>query len=72
MKYRQTTNLLAFLMAFLFLGGCQENEDSVLVQEQDSVEASQETEFTNSLEDIDEVVLTGFQRNDFGDRNMVA
>jgi len=72
MKYRQTTNLLALLMAFLFLVGCQENEDSVLIQEQDSVEASQETEFTNSLEDIDEVVLTGFQRNDFGDRNMIA
>jgi hypothetical protein len=56
----------------LFATSCQNDEESPALQLDETSESVQETDLTGTLEDIDEVVLVGFQQNGFSDRTTVT
>ena len=61
-----------FFAAFGMFSSCS-NEDVLPNNTLDETsESTQEVEFTAAMEDIDEVTLSGFQRNGFSDRTLVT
>lgn len=67
-----------FRLALVALGllvistSCQTDETSPATQLDESNEVIQETDLTGTLEDVDEMVLLGFQRNGISDRVSVT
>lgn len=55
----------------LLFASCEKEESLPSSQINETEETSQEVELTSSLEDIDEVILIGFQRNGFTDRSLI-
>jgi hypothetical protein len=55
-----------------FATSCLNGDDSPVFQLDETSETIQETDLTRTLEDIDEVVLIGFQRNGFSDRTSLT
>lgn len=72
MKAKNQTYVAAFFIAALgLLSSC--NEEALPSSSLDeNTETAQEVDLTATMEDIDEVTLTGFQRNGFSDRTSVA
>jgi hypothetical protein len=72
---RDLFNLKLPLLAIgilLFASACHNEDESPALQLDGTNETIQETDLTGTLEDIDEVVLVGFQRNGFSDRTTIT
>jgi len=73
MKTALSNPIKALAIGCLMLFASCEKEDSMpSTQLNETEETSQEVDLTSTLEDIDEVTLTGFQRNGFGNRSLVT
>ncbi len=62
---------LALLMGWILISCSEESETPTLTLDE-ADETAQEIDLTTTLEDVDEVVLVGFQRNGFSDRTTVT
>jgi len=73
MKTALFNPIKALAISGLFLFASCEKEDSLpFTQLNETEETSQEVDLTSTLEDIDEVTLTSFQRNGLTDRSLVT
>lgn len=73
MKNTSYLKLSALVIGLALIAfSCQNQDDSPAIQLDESNETVQETDLTGTLEDIDEVVLVGFQRNGFSDRTSLT
>lgn len=69
-SYLKLSSLMIGLALVAF--SCQNQDESPALELEESNETMQETALTATLEDVDEVVLVGFQRNGFADRTTVT
>ncbi|OOG78858.1 hypothetical protein [Algoriphagus sp. A40] len=60
------------LPGILLFTSCDKDDNLPSSQLEDTEETSQEVDLTATMEDIDEVTLTGFQRNGFADRSLIT
>lgn len=60
------------ISGLLLLASCEKEDSLPSTQLNETEETSQEVDLTSTLEDIDEVTLTSFQRNGFSDRSLVT
>jgi hypothetical protein len=60
------------ISGILLFAACDTEESLPASQLNETEETSQEVDLTSTLEDIDEVTLTGFQRQGFADRSLVT
>ncbi|GMQ29937.1 hypothetical protein [Algoriphagus confluentis] len=64
---------ISVLAGLFLISACSSEEDANPTDQlNDTEETSQEMDLTATLEDVDEVALTGFQRNGFTDRTLVT
>ncbi|WP_288369927.1 hypothetical protein [uncultured Algoriphagus sp.] len=71
MNRLQKTLIALAAVGFLFTA-CQKEDEAPISQLEDSEEVNRETDLNGTLEDIDDIVLTGFQRNGFADRTVAT
>lgn len=60
------------ISGILLLASCDKEDSLPANQLNETEETSQEVDLTSTMEDIDEVTLTGFQRQGFADRSLVT
>lgn len=65
-------NILAAASILLVLASCQETTETPTATVDVSNQATQNARVIESLEDIDELVLTGFQQQGLGERSLVS
>ena len=64
---------ISVLAGLFLISACSSEEDANPTDQlNDTEETAQEMDLTATLEDVDEVALTGFQRNGFTDRTLVT
>jgi len=60
------------ICGLLLFASCQKDDSLPSSQLNENEETAQEVDLTSTLEDIDEVTLTSFQRNGFADRTQIT
>lgn len=63
---------LLAISGLLLLAACEKEDQLPNAQLNETEETAQEVDLTSTLEDIDELTLTSFQRNGFADRSLVS
>lgn len=65
-------SILLLIFGLWVFSSCQNEDTAPTLQLEETNETAQEVDLTATLDDIDEVTLTGFQRNGFTDRTLVT
>lgn len=71
-NFRRLTIATGILVLILGAFSCSSEDETPVVSFDETEEATQETDLTTTLEDVDEVILLGFQKNGFSDRTTIS